>query len=94
MKSESFRYVAGIAEAVAKATELAEGKDVLVMGGSAIAQQFINAGLIDEFRLSIAHILLGDGVRLFDNVSVAPTLETVSSVSSSRATHLVLRTAP
>ena len=37
---------------------------------------------------------LGDGVRLFDNVSVAPTLETVSSVSSSRATHLVLRTAP
>lgn len=94
MKSESFRYVSGLPEAVAKAKELAGDKDVLVMGGSSTAQQFINAGLIDEIRLSIAHILLGDGVRLFDELAVAPGLETVSSESSSKATHLVLRTVP
>lgn len=94
MKSDAFRYVSGIPEAVQRAKELAGGQDVLVMGGSNIAQQFINAGLIDEIRLSIAHILLGDGVRLFDQLTVAPGLETVSSESSSLATHLVLRTVP
>lgn len=92
MKSDAFRYVSGINEAVARAMELAGDKDVLVMGGSNVAQQFINAGLIDEIRLSIAHILLGDGVRLFDQLAVAPGLETVSSESSALATHLVLRT--
>ncbi|GAA3533561.1 dihydrofolate reductase family protein [Aeromicrobium panaciterrae] len=92
MKSDSFRYVAGVEQALARAKELAGDKDVLVMGGSATAQQFLNAGLIDEIRLSIAHLLLGDGVRLFDDLDVAPGLETVSSESSTHATHLVLRT--
>ena len=72
MKSDAFRYVSGIPEAVERAKELAGDQDVLVMGGSNIAQQFLNAGLIDEIRLSIAHILLGDGVRLFDELKVAP----------------------
>lgn len=94
MKSDAFRYVSGIPEALARAKELAGDQDVLVMGGSHMAQQFINAGVIDEIRLSIAHILLGDGVRLFDQLSVTPGLETVSSESSSLATHLVLRTVP
>lgn len=94
MKSDAFRYVSGIPAAVERAKELAGDKDVLVMGGSNIARQFLNAGLIDEIRLSIAHILLGDGVRLFDELDVAPRLETVASESSSLATHLVLRTAP
>lgn len=94
MKSDVFTYVSGVSEAVAKAKELAGDKDVLVMGGSNVAQQFINAGLIDEIRLSIAHVLLGEGVRLFDGLDVAPALETVSSESSSLATHLVLRTGP
>lgn len=94
MKSDAFRYVSTVQDAVARAKELAGDKDVLVMGGSNVAQQFLNAGLIDEIRLSVAHILLGDGVRLFDNLDVAPGLETVSSESSALATHLVLRTAP
>lgn len=94
MKSDSFRYVSGIPAAVERAKELAGDKDVLIMGGSNMAQQFLNAGLIDEIRLSIAHIILGEGVRLFDNLAVAPGLETVSSESSALATHLVLRTTP
>ncbi len=94
MKSDSFTYVSGIPAAIECAKELAGDQDVLVMGGSNIAQQFINAGLIDEIRLSIAHILLGDGVRLFDDLDVAPGLATISSETSSLATHLVLRTTP
>ena len=57
-----------------------------------MAQQFLNTGLIDEIRLSIAHLLLGGGTRLFDNLPTPPALETVSSESSALATHLVLRT--
>lgn len=94
MKSDAFRYVAGVDEALARARDLAGDRDVLVMGGPDIAQQFLNAGAIEEIRLSIAHILLGDGVRLFDNLAVAPSLAAVSSVSSTLATHLVLRTGP
>ena len=92
MKSDAFRYVSGIREAAARAVELAGDRDVLVMGGPDAAQQFLNAGLIDEIRLSIAHIVLGSGTRLFDNLTTSPALKTVSSESSALATHLVLRT--
>lgn len=94
MKSEAFRYEAGIDEALTRARELAGDKDVLIMGGSDTAQQFLNAGVVHELRISIAHILLGEGVRLFDNLAVAPSLTAVSSESSALATHLVLRTGP
>jgi dihydrofolate reductase len=33
-----------------------------------VARQFLRAGLLDEIRLSVAPVLLGDGVRLFDGL--------------------------
>jgi dihydrofolate reductase len=91
MASAEFTYVSGMQDALDRARELAEGQDVLVMGGARIAQQFLAAGLIDEMRLSIAHLLLGVGLRLFDDVGEPPAFEAVSSESTALATHLVLR---
>jgi dihydrofolate reductase len=50
----------GIHSAVAKAQELAGEKQVALHGASSV-QQALQAGLLDEFHMSIAHVLLGGG---------------------------------
>jgi len=92
MTSGTFTYVSGIKPALARARELAGERDVLLMGGPGVIRQYLSTGLIDEIRLSIAHLLMGGGLRLFDGIGTPPPkFETVSSQSSSLATHLVLR---
>jgi dihydrofolate reductase len=93
MTSGTFTYVAGIKPALARARELAGEQDVLLMGGPGVIRQYLSVGLVDEIRLSIAHLLLGGGLRLFEGVgNPPPRFEAVSATSSSLATHLVLRT--
>lgn len=60
-----------VAEAVRIALEAADGKNVEVLSAS-IGAQLIERGLIDEIDLHIVPVLLGDGVRLFDNPGGAP----------------------
>jgi len=40
-------------------------RNIWVVGGAMLCQSFLKLGLVDEIRLSIAPILLGDGLRLF-----------------------------
>ena len=52
-------------------------------------RQYLEAGLVDEFTLSIAPVTLGGGIRLFDGL--APILDGFTAVEaerSPRATHL------
>jgi dihydrofolate reductase len=42
-----------------------EGKDITVMGGSLIGKSLFEAGLIDEFGVSVHPVLLGSGIPLF-----------------------------
>ncbi|HTF05620.1 MAG TPA: dihydrofolate reductase family protein [Bacteroidia bacterium] len=58
----------GIESAFEKAKQSAKGKDVRIMGGANIIQQSLNAGLIDEFYIHISPVILGSGIRLFDNI--------------------------
>jgi dihydrofolate reductase len=53
------------------ALDAAGGKNVEVHSAS-IGAQLIVRGLIDEIDLHIAPVLLGDGIRLFDNPGGAP----------------------
>lgn len=65
----TFTFVTnGIESALDQARSAADGKDVALAGGASAAQQYLDAGLVDEMDLSIAPILLGGGERLFDNV--------------------------
>lgn len=92
MTSGTFTYVSGIKPALARARELAGDQDVLLMGGPGVIRQYLSVGLVDEIRLSIAHLLLGGGLRLFEGIgNPPPQFEAVSSTSSALATHLVLR---
>jgi dihydrofolate reductase len=64
----TFHFVTeGIHAALERAKEAARGKDITLGGGADVAQQYLNAGLIDEMEIHIVPVLLGDGTRLFDN---------------------------
>jgi dihydrofolate reductase len=79
---------AGIEHAIAKAQEIAGEKTIALHGASAV-QQALKAGLLDEFHLHIAHVLLGEGVRLFDHLGKEPIhLEHIATLETPGAIHL------
>ncbi len=81
----------GVASAVKQARRAANGKNVSV-GGSKIVQQCLLAGLIDEIAIDLAPILLGSGIRLFDNLgSKQIELMYTSVIEGSAVTHLRFR---
>ncbi|MBA3489416.1 MAG: dihydrofolate reductase family protein, partial [Longispora sp.] len=62
------------------------------VGGAATVQQCINAGLVDEIRIHLVPILLGGGIRLFENISVSSVeLEKTRAIDSTGATHFSFR---
>ena len=54
--------------ALERAVDVADGKDVRVGGGATVAREFLKAGLVDQLHLAIAPILLGRGIRLWDDL--------------------------
>ena len=85
----------GIAAALARAKGAAGDKDIILLGGADIIRQFAEAGLLDELRLHLAHILLGDGTRLFDRIDpTRVTLERTRVVDAPGVTHLTFRLGP
>jgi dihydrofolate reductase len=84
----------GIETALDQARKAAGDKNVSVGGGASTIQQFVNAGLVDELQLHIVPFLLGDGLRLLDNVKPEQLeLEPTRVVDSPRVTHLQYRVA-
>ncbi|MGH2819746.1 MAG: dihydrofolate reductase family protein [Actinomycetota bacterium] len=80
----------GIESALAQAKQAASGQDVLLGGGAKVVQQYLAAGLVDEFDLHVAPILLGDGERLFESVGDLK-LEQVRAVEAPGVTHIKYR---
>jgi len=89
----SFTFVTdGFESALEQARAAAGGKDVNIAGGAEAIQQYLAAGLVDEFQLHIAPVFLGGGVRLFDNLGGAlPKVEATRVVESQHATHVTYR---
>lgn len=73
----------GVESAVAQAKEAAGDKEVTVIGGASIIQQCLQAGLLDELNIGIMPVLLGEGLRLFENpATTQPELEKVRIIES------------
>ena len=90
--NDKITYVAdGIERALELATAAADGKQVNVFGGANTAQQYLAAGLVDELRLTVVPILLGNGLRLFGPDSARRAAEIVDVVSAPTVTHMQLR---
>src|SRR5579871_5662153 len=41
-------------------------RNIWLVGGAMLCQRFLELGLVDEIKLMIAPVLLGEGLRLFD----------------------------
>lgn len=91
----TFYFVTGgIERALELAREAADDMDVHISGGGNTIQQFLNAGLVDEIQLHLAPVALGEGLRLFENVSEMPyKWATERVIPSDYATHLRYRLA-
>lgn len=69
----SFTFVtAGVESAIAQAKAAAGSKDVTVIGGASTIRQCLQAGLVDELDIDVMPILLGGGLRLFEDVGLDP----------------------
>ena len=81
----------GIAVALERAREAAQGKDVRLGGGVNLIQQCLRQRLVDEMHIAISPVLLGSGERLFEGVNL-PALGYACTrcESSPLATHVVL----
>jgi dihydrofolate reductase len=93
MKSAAFTFVNdGIESALAQARAAAGAKDIIVMGANA-AQQYLEAGLVDEMFLQLVPVLLGAGSRLFEHLGASPIeLNTARVVTSPAVTHFKFQT--
>jgi len=81
----------GVESAIRQAQQVAEDKNVVISTAS-ILQQALKAGLVDELYLEQVPILLGGGVRLFDNLGASPMeLERIRVVEAPGVTHLRFR---
>jgi dihydrofolate reductase len=66
-------------DVLARALDAAGGKDVRIGGGPTVVRDFLKAGLIGRLHVAITPILLGRGIRLWDDLR---ELESGYAVSS------------
>ncbi|MBT2689648.1 dihydrofolate reductase [Bacillus sp. ISL-47] len=59
------------------------GKDIWLYGGASLITGFINLGLVDEFRLSVHPVILGEGKPLFHDIQTRLNLKLVNTRSFS-----------
>ncbi len=79
----------GIEAALERAREAAGERDVRIAGGGSTIDQYLQAGLIDEFSIALSPVLFGSGVRLFEGVDATRiALTPLHAEASERVTHL------
>lgn len=68
------------------------GRDIWLYGGSSLITTFISLGLVDEFRLSVHPIILGEGKPLFIDINKRINLQIVETKKfSSGVVQLIYR---
>jgi dihydrofolate reductase len=81
----------GIESALDQA-QAAAGEKSIGLCAADVAQQFLRAGLLDEIQVSVAPVVLGGGVPLFDELKTGPVrLEQIRVIESEGVTHLRYR---
>jgi dihydrofolate reductase len=80
-------FVAGAEAAVARAAELADGKEVSVAGATA-TREVLDAGLLDEIVVSLVPVILGEGIPWFAGSRGPVRLSDPEVITDAGVTHL------
>jgi dihydrofolate reductase len=74
------RFVAGDVRPVhQEMADVADGRNIWIVGGGELAAQFHDHGLLDEIIVTFASVTLGDGKPLLPRAIVSPPLRLVSA---------------
>jgi dihydrofolate reductase len=93
LQGTTFTFVTdGIESALEQARAAAGAKDVAIGGGASVVQQYLQAGVVDEFQVHVVPVFLGAGVRLFDGLA-GVAVEADRVVAAPAVTHLRYRVA-
>ena len=66
-----------------------EYKNIWIVGGGEIIKQYLELDEIDEFRITIAPVILGKGIRLFHEINKKIKLELVKVNKSNQFAELI-----
>lgn len=77
----------GIESALAQARAAAGDRDIRISGGADVINQYVRAGLVDEFTLAISPVMFGGGPRLFADTGRVG-VDLVETLASPRTTHV------
>ena len=79
-------------DALERALAVADGKDVRIGGGPTVVRDFLAAGLVDQLHVAIAPILLGRGIRLWDDLrGLESGYDVLAETAESGTVHLTFR---
>jgi len=78
----------GIESALRQAREVAGNRDIRIAGGANAIQQYLNAGLIDEFTIHYAPVFFGHGIPLFANMNPNIKVKMREVVPSQEVAHV------
>jgi dihydrofolate reductase len=87
----TFHFVTeGINVALERARTAAGGKDVRILGGVNVIQQYLRERLVDEMHIPIAPVVLGSGEHLYTGINLLELgYKLTEHVATSDAMHLV-----
>jgi dihydrofolate reductase len=90
-KGSPFTFVTeGVPKAIEKAREIGGDRDVVV-GAPSVMKQCLRLGLLDEIHIDLAPVLLGGGIRLFEDGPAPIQLKITAASGTPTVTHLTFR---
>jgi len=75
---------------VADGTIVAGNKDIRIAGGVDVIQQYLNAGVVDEFTIHYSPVFFGNGSPLFAGISKNISVKVKEAVPCKEVTHVTL----
>ncbi len=76
--TNNIKFINAPIEDYVKDLKTREGKNIWLCGGAAISNALIRSDLVDTFDLTIIPLILGRGIRLFDERNIRKNLRLVN----------------
>ena len=78
----------GIDGALGQARKAAGNRDIRIAGGANVIQQYLNAGLVDEFTIHYSPVFFGHGAQLFSKTNKDIRVKIKEAFPSKEVTHV------